>query len=141
MSFLLDTNAISELVRPGGDRRVIDWIDRHEPLLFVSIATFAEIRRGIELLGDGRRRNLLTEWIDDTVPRRFGGRILDIDRRVAYAWGTLMVRSERQGRRLDVIDGFIVATAAAHGLTLVTRNTRHFVGLDIPLFDPWTDAS
>jgi hypothetical protein len=115
----------------------VAWIDAHEQQSFVSTVTFAEIRRGVELLGPGRRRAVVDEWTQEIIPRRFAGRIIDIDLRVANAWGTLMVRSERIGRRLDPMDAFIGATAATHDLTLVTRNTRHFAGLDLQLLNPW----
>ena len=138
--YLLDTNALSELVKSSQDRRVVAWIDAHERQSFVSTVTFAEIRRGVELLGPGRRRVALDEWTQEILPRRFAGRIIDVDLSVATTWGTLMVRSERLGRRLDPIDAFIGAAAATHGLTLVTRSISHFDGLDLQLFDPWNSA-
>ncbi len=141
MTFLLDTNTISELIKPIGNPRVIDWLDDHEPQSFLCVATFAEIQRGIDLLADGRRRTLLTQWIDEMIPYRFAGRIIDIDRRVARVWSRLMVRSQRKGAPLAVMDGFIAAAASEHGLILVTRNVRHFSSLDIPLINPWDDAS
>lgn len=128
---------MSELVRPTGNPQVNDWLTAHEHDIFISAATIAEIARGIELLGPGRRRDSLARWLSVDLPRDYSGRILPIDRHVAERWGSLMVRSQRLGSPLSIMDGFIAATAAEHGLILATRNTRHFEGLDLHLYNPW----
>lgn len=143
MTYLLDTNTISELSKPAASPNVLSWLAQvPEERAYLSIATIAEIRRGIELLPFGRRREQLRVWFEVDLSGRFHGRILDIDRAVAEAWGVVMGRAKRLGASLSVMDGFFAATAEVHGLTRATRNTRQFDRLGIPLFDPWSyDAS
>lgn len=105
--------------------------------MFISVASFAEIRRGIELMPAGRRRERLATWFAEELPARFQSRILDIDRHVAEAWGVLMARGRKAGVTIGPMDAFFAATAAAHGLTLVTRNRRDFEAVGVPLLDPW----
>jgi predicted nucleic acid-binding protein len=139
VSYLLDTNTVSELIKPGAAPQVGAWLDRlAESDVFLSVATFAEVRRGIEIMEHGRRRDRLRLWAANDLPARFAGRILLIDRRVAETWGVVVGRATRLGRPISVMDGFIAATAEAHGLTLATRNVGHFTPLGIPVFDPWT---
>lgn len=136
--FLLDTNVVSEWVRPAPNIGVASWLHHvDEDRVFLSVVTLAEIRRGIELMQRGRRRDRLTAWLEDELPARFDGRLLDVDRRAADQWGVLMARSRSARFALATIDGFIAATARAHGLTLVTRNVRDFDRLELSLFDPW----
>jgi predicted nucleic acid-binding protein len=138
VSFLLDTNVISEWVKPRPDPHVIAWLEEiDEDRTFLSVASFAEIRRGIEMLTDGRRRSRLAAWLAEELPSRFEGRILPIDRDVGETWGVLMVRGKKAGVTLGSLDAFFAATAEAHSLTLVTRNTKDFAALGIPLLDPW----
>jgi hypothetical protein len=138
VSFLLDTNVVSEWVKPGPDPNVIAWLaDVDEDRVFLSVVTFAEIRHGVELMPAGRRRERLAAWLADELPARFESRILGIDRRVAEAWGVAMARSQQRGAGLGSMDAFLAATAAAHRLTLVTRNVRDFKIAGIPLLDPW----
>jgi len=138
VSFLLDTNVVSESMRPRPDPNVVAWLSAvDEEETFLSVISFAELRRGIELLPVGRRRERLAEWIDEDLSTRFHGRVLYVDRLVGDSWAGIMSRTERAGRRLDVMDAFIAATAESHDLTLVTRNTRDFDALELPLFDPW----
>ena len=105
--------------------------------MFISVVTFAEIRRGLELLPMGRRRERLAIWLAEELPARFEGRILSIDRPVAETWGVVTVRAHRAGLALGSMDALIAATAEAHGLTLVTRNVRDFRTAGISLFDAW----
>jgi predicted nucleic acid-binding protein len=138
VSFLLDTNVVSEWVKPRPDPNVVAWLaDVDEDRVFLSVVTFAEIRRGVEFLPTGRRRERLMEWLADELPARFEGRMLGIDQRIAALWGTAMARSHTLGLGLGAMDAFLVATAEAHGLTLVTRNVRDFQTVGISLLDPW----
>jgi len=141
VNFLLDTNVISEWVRPQPDRNVIAWTaELDEDRAFISVISFAEIRRGIEMLPNGRRRERLAAWLTEDLSTRFEQRILDIDLRVADTWGTLMARGQKIGLTLGSMDAFIAATARAHGLTLVTRNIKDFRRLGLSLLDPWQPA-
>ena len=138
MSFLLDTNVVSEWVRPRPDHSVISWLaEVDEDRVFISVISFAEIRRGIELLAAGRRRERLAAWLADDLPMRFEARILNIDARIAGSWGVVMARGQKIGLTLGSMDAFVAATASAHNLTLATRNVKDFAGLGIPLLDPW----
>jgi predicted nucleic acid-binding protein len=138
VSFLLDTNVLSEWVKPQPNPHVVAWLDEvDEDRVFLSVASLAEIRRGIELMPPGKRRDRLTDWLTGSLPARFKGRVLDIDSRIADAWGIVMARGQRTGASVGVMDAFFAATAEVHRLTLVTRNVQHFVKLDISLLDPW----
>jgi predicted nucleic acid-binding protein len=139
VSFLLDTNVISEWVKPRPDPHVVEWLASvDEDQVYLSVVSFAEIRLGIELLVAGRRRERLASWLADDLPARFEGRILDVDHRVADAWGVIMARGRLAGAVPGAMDAFFAATAEAHGLTLVTRNVRDFAKLGIALLDPWS---
>jgi predicted nucleic acid-binding protein len=134
VSFLLDTNVISEWVKPRPDPRVIRWLEEiDEDRTFLSVASLAEIRQGIELLPDGRRRDRLDAWLVEDLPGRFEGRILPIDRDIAETWGILMVRGKQSGVTLGSIDAFFAATAEARRLTLATRHTKDFATIGISL--------
>ena len=138
MSFLLDTNVVSEWVRPQPDRNVISWLaEVDEDRVFISVLAFAEIRRGVEMLPAGRRRDRLATWLAEELPTRFEGRIIDIDPHVAETWGAVMARGQKIGLTLGGMDAFVAATAEAHGLTLATRNLKDFQDLGISLLDPW----
>jgi predicted nucleic acid-binding protein len=136
---LLDTNVLSEVTRPAPDARVLDWLDRlDEDRSFISVISIAEIRRGVALMDEGRKRDALAEWLARDLPQRFEQRVLPVDEPVALAWGDLMGLAKRRGRGLSSMDGLIAATAIARQLTLATRNTRDFEDFGIELFDPWT---
>jgi toxin FitB len=138
VSFLLDTNVLSEWVKPHPKPGVVAWLAAvDEDEVFMSVISFAELRRGVELLPAGHRRERLANWIADDLTARLHGRVLDVDWRVADAWGQIMSRSQRAGRVLGAMDAFFAATAESHDLTLVTRNTRHFDDLGLALHDPW----
>ncbi|XUM23458.1 type II toxin-antitoxin system VapC family toxin [Bradyrhizobium oligotrophicum S58] len=141
MNFLLDTNVLSEMRRPAPDGRVIGWLDAvDEDRVYISVASIAELKRGVELMDPGRRRAALAAWLSHDLSARFADRILPIDQAVAERWGDLMSASHRSGIALSVMDGFFAATALAHQLTLVTRNVKDFAATGAPLFNPWTDG-
>lgn len=140
MNLLLDTNVLSEVRRPEPEPRVIAWLDAvDEDRAFISVASIAELRRGIALMDDGRRREALTAWLAEDLPARFAGRILPIDPAIARRWGDLMAHARRSGFALSVMDGFFAATALDRDFVLATRNTRAFAPLGVSLLNPWTD--
>jgi predicted nucleic acid-binding protein len=142
MKVLLDTNVLSEVRRPAPEPRVLAWLDTiDEDRAFISVASIAELRRGIALMEEGRRRAALVAWLAVDLPARFAGRILPIDPVVAERWGDLMAQARQSGFALSVMDGFFAATAIAHELVLATRNTKDFAPLGVTLFNPWTDES
>ena len=141
MNLLLDTNVLSEVQRPAPSPKVLAWLDTvDEDRAFISVASIAELRRGIALLDDGRRRAALTTWLAHDLPDRFAARILPIDQAVAERWGDLMAQSRRSGIALPVMDGFFAATALTNDLALVTRNVKDFAAFGVPLLNPWSGA-
>ena len=136
--FLLDTNCISEFVSPRPERRVLNWLDStDEGLLFLSVLTLGEIRKGVDRTAPGKRRTRLESWLALELPLRFSGRILPISRAVADRWGSLSAEGIRRGRPLAIIDGLLAATALEHHLTLVSRNVDDFAVTGLPVLNPW----
>ncbi len=138
MSFLLDTNAISEWQKPRPNRGLTAWTNSaDEEKLFLSVVTLAEIRYGVERMAIGSRRGRYEQWLEHELLLRFEGRILPVDQRIADTWGRIVARCASDGRPISVIDAFLAATAQVHRLTLVTRNVQHFTVLKTVL-NPWT---
>ncbi len=136
MSYLLDTNALSELRRKLPDPGVVGWFSQRPPAtLYLSVLTLGEIRKGIEGVSDEMRRQTLLDWLETDLPTYFTGRILSIDGPVADRWGRLVAAA---GRPLPAIDSLLAATALSHDLVLVTRNVKDFAGLPVQLFNPWS---
>jgi toxin FitB len=139
VSFLLDTNVLSEPMKERPNSRVVAWLsEANEDQVFVSVVTITELRYGVERLATGKRRERLDGWLRKDLISRFAGRILPIDLRIADACGGLMARSESMGRPIEARDAFIAATAEVHGLTLVTRNTADFGPTLKAIVNPWT---
>ncbi|MBX9928718.1 MAG: type II toxin-antitoxin system VapC family toxin [Gemmatimonadaceae bacterium] len=142
MRYLLDTNILSELVKPRPNQRVSDWVEAQAPLdLLVSVLSLGEVQRGIARLPDGPRRRTLIRWAGVDLPSQFAGRLLDVDLATSLAWGTMGARAAEEGRPLPTVDGLLLATAEAHGLTLVTRNTADCAHRGVPVYDPWSGES
>jgi len=140
VSFLLDTNVVSEWVKSRPDRSVVAWLAAvDEDQVFISVVTLAELRYGIERMTARSRRNRLAQWLQDELPPRFDGRILSIDHIVAGVWGKVVARSEAAGRPIGAMDAFIAATAEAHGLILVTRNVSDFEASIKAIINPWAN--
>ena len=136
--FLVDTNVLSEAVRTKPEPRVLDWIGAaDETLLYLSVLTLGEIRKGLALLPQGRRRTRIEAWIDVEVQSRFAGRILPITSAVADRWGLLAAEAKKDGRALATIDGLLAATALERNITVVTRNVRDFRDTHVLLLNPW----
>jgi predicted nucleic acid-binding protein len=139
VSFLLDTNVVSEWVKQRPDPGVIAWLAAvDEDRVFLSVVTLAELRHGVERLADGNRRRRLDTWLRDDVPLRFEGRLLPVDHTVADRWGDVVARREAAGRPIGVMDAFIAATANVHGLKLVTRNDSDFRSVVKEIVNPWS---
>ena len=113
MSYLIDTNVLSELRRKRPDPRVVSWLQaRPRQSLFLSVLVLGEIRKGIERITVDSRRQALLSWLEVELPNYFLGRLL-------------------------AIDGLLAATALQHDLTMVTRNSKDFAGLNLQLINPW----
>jgi toxin FitB len=138
VSFLLDTNVVSEWVKPRPDPHVVAWLaDVDEDRVFMSVVTLGELRHGIERLPAGRRRARLDRWLREELPLRFEGRVLAVDAAVTNAWGTIVAQRERAGRPIGTIDALVAATAEVHDLTLVTRNASDFKSSVKTIYNPW----
>jgi len=135
VSYLIDTNVLSELRRKTPHPGVVQWFaQRPVRSLFLSVLTLGEIRKGIEAINDVQRRSALLDWLEVDLPNFFTGRILTIDTAVADYWGRLMAKA---GRSLPAIDSLLAATALHHDLTLVTRNIKDVVDCGVAILDPW----
>jgi predicted nucleic acid-binding protein len=138
VSFLLDTNVVSEWTKPRPDAGVAAFLaTEDEETLFLSVVTLGELRRGVDRLAPGRRRTSLDDWLSVDLPARFADRLLGVDAATADAWGRLIARCERVGRPMGAMDGWIAAIAEVHGLTLVTRNVADFEGVVERVLCPW----
>ena len=138
MSFLLDTNAISEWAKPQPNPGLTDWMESaDEDRIFISVISLAELHHGVKRMTPGIRRSRLEQWLQHEVTLRFEGRILPVDTKVAEACGWTVSRSEAAGRPVGAMDAFLSATAEIHQLTLVTRNISDFPLLKAVL-NPWT---
>jgi predicted nucleic acid-binding protein len=136
--FLLDTNCISELVRPKPEPRVLEWMEAvDETLLYLSVLTMGEIRKGLAGLAQSKRRTRLETWLEVELQPRFSGRIVPIDTAIADRWGLLTAEAKRNGKPLSIIDGLLAATALQHNLTVVSRNTSDFANTHVPVLNPW----
>lgn len=136
--FLLDTNCISELVRMKPEPIVMAWMEAaDETLLYLSVLTLGEIRKGLAVLPQGRRRTRLETWLEVDLRARFSGRILPIDAGIADRWGLLAANAKRVGKTLSAIDGLLAATALHHNLTIVSRNVSDFADTGAQVLNPW----
>jgi toxin FitB len=133
--WLLDTNVLSETVRPQPDAAVMAWLDSLQAeQLYISVLTLGELQKGVRLLADGRRRKTLSAWLDTTLPAWFEDRVLVIDAPVAERWAELLAQARRP---LPAIDSLLAATALRHGLGLATRNVRDFEFEGLVVHSPW----
>jgi toxin FitB len=135
LSYLVDSNVLSEPTRPDPDLRVVDWLRTHERELAVDPVILGELRFGILLLPGGQRRQRLERWFDEVVRRIH---CLPWEASIGLRWAELLADLRGRGRAMPIKDSLIAATALAHGLTLVTRNRRDFEPAGIDLLDPFS---
>jgi toxin FitB len=138
MKWLLDTNVVSESVRPRPSMTVLGWIARQSPeQLAISIVTIAELRAGIEIAAE-KRRDELTQWFDATVVPTFGKQTLELTTGVLVNWVQLSRKLAAKQITREAADLLIAATARVHDLIVVSRNRRDFDGTGVIVYDPWT---
>ncbi|CAA6603961.1 Ribonuclease VapC [Rhodospirillaceae bacterium LM-1] len=135
MSYLIDTCALSELIKPQPAKNVTQWFDSvPQESLHISALTLGEIRKGVEKLQDGQRRSRICAWLEVELPAWFEERILPVDAQVADEWGRMTARLKKQ---IPAIDGLLAATALRHRLVVVTRNGSDFAATGVDILDPW----
>lgn len=137
--WLLDTSVLSELRRKKPHPNVVAFVSA-EPLesLYVSTVTLAEIRFGIELVADAKRRAELHAWLANDVRPLFGGRVLDVTEDVLFKWRLLVEEGRKSGHTYSQPDLIIGATALHHGLTVVSRDTGEYERAGVAFSNPWT---
>jgi predicted nucleic acid-binding protein len=135
---LLDTNVVSEPLRPAPEARVIAWIDA-QPLetLYLSAMTVAELRAGVALLPAGKRRTTLHESLEKRVLPAFAGRVLSFDLACTSAYAELLARVRKAGSGIETADACVAAVALANGFAVATRDTSAFRVAGLTVIDPW----
>ncbi|WP_175864206.1 type II toxin-antitoxin system VapC family toxin [Burkholderia cepacia] len=135
---LVDTNVISEPLRREPNAAVIEWLDaQNVETLFLAAISLAEIRLGVAVLPEGRRREWLHQSIEQRVLPLFRGRILPFDDAASKAYASLRTRARAAGVAIAPFDGFIAGTAEANGLIVATRDVTPFEAMGIRVIDPW----
>ncbi len=141
IGWLLDTNVISEMARPGGDANVVAWAEaQDEDRLFISIITLGEYDKGVNNLAPGDPARARIEASIAALHARFSGRVLSLGDDIVRRWGRISGEIQRvSGRAPPVIDTLLAATAVEHDLYLATRNVRDVRGTGAAVFDPGND--
>lgn len=135
MSYLLDTNVVSEIARPKPNQQVLRWIESvPDGALHLSVLTVGEIRKAVERLSDSKRRERLRLWLEQELPAWFEDRLLPVSAGVADRWGRLLAEVDRS---VPAIDSLLAATALYHGLRFVTRNDGDFQFPPLEVVNPW----
>jgi predicted nucleic acid-binding protein len=138
--FLLDTNVLSQFSRSAipPAPKVRHWMESANPdLLFASVLSVGEIRKGIELLPASKKRRDLEQWLSSDLYGWFGGNLLPVTKAISDGRGRFAARSQERGRPPGNIDGLLAATAFEHGLTVATHKAKHFEGPGVAILDPW----
>lgn len=135
---LLDTNVLSALMRRQPERVVVQWLDEQPPeSVWLPSITVFEVRFGLELLAEGRKRRRLDQAFAKALDEDFENRVVDFDHHAADAAGRIAAKSRQAGRSIEIRDVLIAGIVAARRATLATHNVRHFEGLGIDFVDPW----
>lgn len=135
---ILDTNVVSEPMKPDGDRRVEAWLDEQlAETLYITSISLSELLLGIELLPNGKRKKELGVDLRDLLETLFGDRVLPFDLQAAIRYATSIGKARAAGRAISMADGQIAAIAAVHGFTVATRDTAPFVAAGVPVMNPW----
>ncbi|HEV2572777.1 MAG TPA: type II toxin-antitoxin system VapC family toxin [Beijerinckiaceae bacterium] len=134
---ILDTNVVSEPLRPAPEAAVLAWLDQQAiETLFLSTISLAELRYGVAALPSGRRKEGLNAALDRVI-LLFGQRVLPFDAAAAEAYATIRAHSKTAGKAIAAADGYIAATAAAHGFAVATRDTGPFEAAGVAVINPW----
>lgn len=138
---LLDTNVVSEPLRPSPNARVSGWIDA-QPLetMYLSAMSVAELRAGIALMPPGKRRTALHEHMERRVLPMFAGRVLPFDMGCTHAYAELLARVRKAGSGIETADACVAAVALANGFAVATRDTNPFRAAGLEVINPWGDT-
>lgn len=134
MSWLVDTNVISELSRKAPNPKVAGWLLKRQDELFISVLCIGELEKGLAMVTEAARRVRLERWVRNDVLAWFGDRVLPVDARVAVRWGRLLGEA---GEPLPAVDSLIAATALTHRLMVATRDVEGFARTGVALVNPW----
>lgn len=141
MAILLDTNVVSELMRPSPDAGVKAWITSHALTdLYFSSVSEAELRYGVALLPTGKRKDRLKAEVAAMLQNAFQNRVLNFDRKSARTYAEIAASRQLAGRPFSRFDCQIASIASTNDFVLATRNIRDFVGMGITLVNPWSNA-
>ena len=136
----MDTNVVSELMRPEPADSVVDWVDGQSPAeTFLTAITLAELLYGVARLADGRRKSDLADEIEAMMTEDFDQRVVAFDEAAAAHYADIVVRRERAGRPISTADAQIAAICRSHNAVLATRNVEDFVDTGITIINPWTE--
>ena len=140
MKYLLDTCVVSELVAKQPNPRVLEWIDSvDQDGVYLSVITIGELTKGIEKLPNSKRKQELSDWMENELLVRFQDKVIALGVDILVHWGTMVARLEAKGRTLPAMDSLIAASALEKGLTLVTRNEADFDGTGVEIVNPWKE--
>lgn len=135
---ILDTNVISEPLRQQPHSQVVEWIDQQNiETLYLTAITVGELRYGLAILPDGKRKTVLQERLETEVLGLFKGRILSYDLAASEAYGVLMARAKATGLAIGTADGNIAAIAKSNVMKIATRDTSPFIASGIEVINPW----
>jgi predicted nucleic acid-binding protein len=135
---ILDTNVVSEAIKIGRDKAVVNWLDRQATeTLYITVISLSEFTLGIELLPKGQRKNKISSAVEELIEKYFASRILPFDRAAAIVYGSLVATARKGGKQISIPDGQIAAIASVHGFTVATQDTSPFASLGIPYINPW----
>ena len=135
---MLDTNVLSELVKPHPDPQVVSWIRHSAAALAIPTIAVAEMAFGIEKLAEGKRREALLAGVHRLVTE-FADRLFDFNVKAAWAYGRILATARKAGRPMSMPDAAIAAIAAANDCALATRNVEDFTAAGLQLINPWQD--
>lgn len=138
MRYLVDANVLSEPTKPSPDPQVVKWLRAHEPDIAVDPVILGELRFGILILPQGKRRVALEAWFDAGVGRI---RCLPWEAETGLTWAKLLARLRKMGRAMPIKGSLIAATASLHGLTVVTRNSLDFAHVGVKVLNPFANKS
>jgi predicted nucleic acid-binding protein len=142
MPYLLDTNVVSEAIKPQPQSHVVAWLAAQpSDTIYLSVLTLGEIEQGIVRSPNPRSAERLARWLEEELVPQFRGRLLAVDAAVMKTWGQITGRALLQGRPVGYVDSLLAATAIAHGLTLATRYVGDVAALPVQTINPWDERA